>query len=225
VPGAVSSALARAFEPVVLVVLVVLGAGFLGPSGVAKSQPLPEAGSERGESLAAPPEGSSRPRRRPAPEATHAAADEAQVGPRVELGFSHYALVDGFGGGSVSSGSFGGFLPVGVLRAGAYAEVGSRSYELGQTELLVRGTLLAGYQHLGWGRFIPYAAAVGTLGVVLGKRFGTSLASALFGGGLEVGADIALAGSFYLGVSFAYIRAGFEGLGYDLWVFRLRAGL
>lgn len=146
-------------------------------------------------------------------------------GPRVELGYTHYVIVDGFGGGDVHAGFFGGYLPTGALRLGGSAELGGRDYSLGQSDLVLRATIVAGYQHLPTRPIVPYAAVVATAGVVLGKRFRTPVAHPLGGAGLEIGADLNLVRTLYVGVGLSYVRAALDGPGYDLWVIRLRIGL
>ncbi|MCA9600971.1 MAG: hypothetical protein R3A78_02780 [Polyangiales bacterium] len=152
--------------------------------------------------------------------------DGVWKGPHVELGYSHFVLADGYGAGSVNAGFFGGFLPLDTwLRIGLSAEMGSRSYTLGDNDLLVRGTLVAGYQHLGLDRFMPYAVAVATMGAVVGKRFHSPLAEMLVGGGVEIGADVSIEQNFYAGIGLSYIRASMWNLAYDVFVFRFRIGL
>jgi hypothetical protein len=143
----------------------------------------------------------------------------------VELGYTHYAIVDGFGGGDVHSGVFGGYLPTGSIRLHAAAELGVRDYSIGQDDAVVRGHVLAGYQRLVGRRFLPYGAVVGTLGALIGKRFHTPLTHALFGAGLEVGADLLLVRSLFVGMGLSWVRASIRGLGYDLYAIRLRIGL
>ena len=162
-----------------------------------------------------------------APRAAPVAPAEAAPwdGPRVELGYTHYAIVDGFGGGDVHAGFFGGYLPTSSLRLGGSAELGVRDYSLGQSDALLRASVVAGYQHLSTRPFVPYVVAVGTAGILLTKRFRTPGSDAIFGAGLEVGADLNLYRTLYVGVGLAYQRASVGGLGHDLWVIRLRIGL
>ncbi|MEM9192146.1 MAG: hypothetical protein AAGF12_23440 [Myxococcota bacterium] len=203
--------------------LAVLTLALMPVSAAAQSRPST---GEVGVGLDAPPEGSStRRRRRPRPAPTHTEPAEPWSGPRVELGYAHYSISDGFGGGDVNSVTFGGYLPTGPLRFGAYAEYGGRAYELAQNHGLIRATLLAGYQHFGWLPLVPYAAVVGTLGFVFGKRFSTPFALPMGGAGLEVGADLNLTGTLFLGMSLSYIRASFDSGGYDLFSVRVRIGL
>src|SRR5687768_17143836 len=88
---------------------------------------------ERADALAAPRPGVRR--QRPAPPAEES---PPWTGPRVELGWAHYVLSDGYGGGGVHAFTFGGWLPLRRVRAGAWAELGSRDYRLGQNDLLLR---------------------------------------------------------------------------------------
>jgi len=154
------------------------------------------------------------------------AVTEPWSGPRVEVGYLHYVLSDSYGGGDVNAGSFGGYLPTGVLRLGALADFGVRTYQLGPDDAALRASALIGYQHLRkLAPLVPYAAVVGTVGLVLGKRFHTPFSSFVFGMGIEVGADLNLARSLFVGLAIGYARAGMEGLGYHLWTIRLSAGL
>ncbi|RLB57358.1 MAG: hypothetical protein DRJ42_00675 [Deltaproteobacteria bacterium] len=151
--------------------------------------------------------------------------EEPWSGPAVELGYTHFQLPDGFTGGSVNAGSFGGYLPTGPIRVGARAEIGTRGYSLGSDDAVVRGAILGGYQYLGWLPFAPYAAATVSVGVVFGQRFSTPEAWAFGGGGIEVGADLVMVRNLWIGLSFGYERVSMAGFGFDLWVFRLRLGL
>ncbi len=153
--------------------------------------------------------------------------DEPEVwqGPRVELGYSHYVLSDGLGAGSVNAGSFGGFLPLGWPRIGASIEAGVRSYENGPDDFLGRGNLMLGYQHLGLDRFLPYITLVGTMGVLLGKRFSTPISHMLYGAGVEIGADVNIVRSLYAGLGFSYIHASMWDVSYDLFIFKVSVGL
>jgi len=176
-------------------------------------------GEETAAGLGTPQQGVAR---RPRPEPAEA---EPWTGPRVELVYSHYVLVDGHGGGQVHAAVFGGYLPLSPLRLGISAEMGVRDYALGQDDALVRATLVAGYQYFGWLPVAPYVAALGSAGIVFGKRFRTPVSHWLGGGGLEVGADVNLVKSLFLGIGLAYLRVAMEGEGFDLYVLRLRVGL
>ncbi len=185
---------------------------------------------ETGEGLGAPRPGvARRPARRPPspprPEAPPEPDEEPWGGPRVELGYTHYALVDGFGGGDVHAGFFGGYLALGRFRLGGSAELGARDYRLAQDDALIRGTLIAGYQHLPLRPFVPYAGVVGSLGALIGKRFRTPATHAFGGAGLEVGADLNLTRTLYVGLGLGWSRVSMRGVGYDLWALRLRIGL
>jgi hypothetical protein len=173
--------------------------------------------------LGEPPEGSTR--RRPREEAPPPAPDEPWGGPKIELGYSYYAISDGFGGGATHTATFSGFLPFAPFRAGIGAELGGRVYDLGADDFLIRANLYLGYQHMGFGMFAPYAVVVGAAGALIGKRFSASQALAILGLGLEIGADFPVLEPLFLGASFAYIRADVDGFGYDFWTLRLRVGL
>ncbi len=164
--------------------------------------------------------------RRPPSHHAPAAPAAGWNGPRVELGWAHYTLTDGYGGGTVNAFDFGGYIPFGWLRLGGYAELGSRSYQLGDGDAVVRGNLLVGYQYLRrLAPMVPYAAVVGTLGVVIGKRFHTPLSYDMGGLGIEVGADFNLVRSLWVGIGLSYLRAAMQGLAYDILTLRLRIGL
>ena len=64
-----------------------------------------------------------------------------------------------------------------------------------------------------------------TAGILIGKRFRTPVTRGILGAGLEVGADLNLARSLYVGLGLSYVRASLAGIGHDLWVIRLRIGL
>lgn len=184
--------------------------------------------SEDAAGLGAPEPGAHRARRAPpAPDATRDAADERPPwdGPRVELGYSHFVLPDGYGGGAVHAGAFGGYLSTSPVRLGAWAELGAREYQLDADDFLARASVIAGYQHVAFRPFLPYVGVVGTVGVAVGERYHTP-ESYLFGGaGLEVGADVNLVNNLWTGVGVAYLRVSMQGHGYDLFVLRLRVGL
>lgn len=153
--------------------------------------------------------------------------EEEWKGPRVELGYARYRFSDGNGGGSVNALHFGGYLPTGAARLGMYGELALRDYTLEPgSDAIVRATLVAGYQH--WrdlGPFVPYLVAVGTGGVLFGKRFHTPVSHTLWGAGLELGADLNLVGNLWAGGSFSWIRVTMRGLSWDLVMFRVRVGL
>jgi hypothetical protein len=90
----------------------------------------------------------------------------------------------------------------------------------------VRGAVVAGYQHLeGLGPLVPYLAAVGTGGVLFGKRFATPVSHTMWGAGFEIGADVVMVGRLWAGASFSWIRLTMDSLRYDLLMIRLRIGL
>ncbi|MCA9581389.1 MAG: hypothetical protein KC416_06310 [Myxococcales bacterium] len=153
------------------------------------------------------------------------APGEPWQGPRIELGYTHYVLTDGQGAGSVNAGFFGGYLPLGWARVGFGAEAGSRSYELGPDDFIARGRVILGYQHLDWQPAVPFIAAVGTAGLILGKRFHSTVSHFIYGAGVEVGADFNIVRTLYTGGSFSFVRVTMWDLSYNLFVFRLRVGL
>ena len=148
------------------------------------------------------------------------------AGPRIELGYTHYALGDGFGGGSVHAVSFGGYLPTGQLRLGLIGDGGPRDYALGGGDAVLRATLVAGWQGVGLVDYVmPYVVAVASCGVVIGQRFATTFADALLGLGVEIGFEVNPVRTLHFGASLAHVRADLDGLGYGLWVLRLFVGL
>ncbi len=148
------------------------------------------------------------------------------TGPRVELGYRIYSLTDDAGGGAVSSATFSGFLPTRFVRAGGGLEAGGRGYEYGATEGLFSGNAFVGYQHLrDLGRMAPYVVAVGELGFVLGKRFHTPRTNLIRGAGVEIGADVNVVRSFYLGLGLGYMVYSLDDLAYNSFGLRLSAGL
>lgn len=183
---------------------------------------------ESGATLAEPPPGvppRRRRRRRRAPEAAEQPAERFEWdGPRVELGWARYAIADAWGGGTVDTATFGGFVPTGAVRLGGYAELGVREYTLAADDAVFRGTLLGGYQHLG-GDLVPYACLAGSLGLVVGKRFHTPQSRVIAGLGLEAGLDLRLVKTLFVGASLSYQRATMNDLAYDLFTLRLRIGL
>jgi hypothetical protein len=147
-------------------------------------------------------------------------------GPRVELGWAHYSLADGHGGGSVHAFSFGGYLPTKRARLGGWAELGSRNYALGQNDLLVRAVAAAGYQHLvDYSIWLPYVVVTASMGGLFGKRFHTTQTDFIYGLGLEAGLDINLVRSLFFGLSFGYSRLAYGGVADHVFELRLRLGL
>ncbi|MFW6050585.1 MAG: hypothetical protein ACODAU_05395 [Myxococcota bacterium] len=193
----------------------------LGRPSPAAVPAAPEGPDEGPGALAVP-----RPGQRPAePEAGE---DEAWQGPRVELGYARYRFSDGHQGGGVNALQFGGYLPTGAARLGMYGELGMRDYSLepSASDAIVRGAVLAGYQQLrGLGPIVPYAVAVGTGGVLFGKRYHTPVSHTIWGAGLELGADVRMVGRLWGGVAFSWIRLTMRDLSWDLVMLRLRIGL
>jgi hypothetical protein len=146
-------------------------------------------------------------------------------GPRVQLGYLHYVLTDGYEGGSVHAGSFGGYLPTGPLRLGVEGHAGTRDYALAETDLVLMATAMVGYQHTRLGPVAPYAGLVGAAGILLGKRFHTPVSHGLGGMGLEVGLDVPMVRTLHANVGFSYLRASMQGVGLDLYILKLRLGL
>jgi hypothetical protein len=147
-------------------------------------------------------------------------------GPRVALSYRAYSLRDDLGGRRVHTGGFAGFLPTRFIRAGAGAEAGIRTHELDGRQGLVSGNLFVGYQHLrGLGQVVPYACALGELGIVLQKRFHTPLSEGYRGAGLELGADIKVVRSLYMGLGISFMLYTMDGLAYDTFGLRLSIGL
>jgi hypothetical protein len=150
----------------------------------------------------------------------------AWTGPRVELAYRIYALSDTQGGGAVSSACFSGFLPTRYIRAGGGLEAGGRAYDYGATEGLLGANVFAGYQHLhDLGRFVPFVVGVGELGVVFGKRFHTPVTRAIRGAGLELGANVNLVRTLYVGLGLSFMVYTMDGLAYDTFGLRLSIGL
>lgn len=147
-------------------------------------------------------------------------------GPRVELAYRIRGLKDSMGGRSASTAVFSGFLPTRRFRGGGGVEAGGRSYELGATEGLVSGHLFAGYQHLGdLGRFVPYIVAIGEWGVLFGKRFHTPQSRSIRGAGVELGTDVNLVRSLYVGLGVGFMLYTMDGLAYDSFGMRVSIGL
>ncbi|MDH5493001.1 MAG: hypothetical protein OEY14_13685 [Myxococcales bacterium] len=144
--------------------------------------------------------------------------------PRVALGLGWYGLRTWAGGGRVLAWSFEGYLSTGALRLGARAELGRRDYPLGEDGTIVRAAAIGGYQHR-MERITPYAGLTAGFGWVLQKLFHTSTSELLLGLGLEVGADLRLVRTLFVGASLGYQRVGVGGLGHDLLELRVRIGL
>ena len=141
------------------------------------------------------------------------ATAESWTGPRVELAYRVYSLRDSQGGRAVNSGAFSGFLPTRKFRGGGGVEAGRRGYEYGANEGLLSGNLFAGYQHLG------------ELGVLRGKRFHTPLTRMVRGVGMELGTDVNLVKSLYVGLGVGFMIYTIDDLAYDSWGIRLSIGL
>jgi len=164
------------------------------------------------------------PRRNRAHDARPNPAD--WTGPRVALSYRLYSLHDSQGGGRVSTAGFSGFLPTRYVRAGGGLEAGARRYDYADSEGLLSGNLFVGYQHLhDLGRFVPYAVVLGELGILFEKRFHTPQTQLIRGAGLELGANVNLIRSLYVGVGLSFMLYTIDGLAYDTFGLRLSIGL
>jgi hypothetical protein len=147
-------------------------------------------------------------------------------GPRVELSYRLYSLRDYLGGRSVHTGGFAGFLPTRFVRAGGGVEAGVRNHEFGERQGLVSGNLFVGYQHLrNLGPVVPYLCVLGELGIVVQKRFHTPQSNSFRGAGVELGADVNLVRSLYVGLGLSFMLYTMDGLAYDTFGLRLSIGL
>ena len=147
-------------------------------------------------------------------------------GPRVDLGYVLYDLPDGWGGGLVQAGSLAGYLPTGHLRLGVYVDGGVRDYALGPDDAVLRATLFAGYQDLGRiSGFLPYLVGTVTGGVLVGKRFSTTIVDGMAGVGVEAGAEVNPIRSLHMGVALGATWLTMDGLHYGTWTFRVFVGL
>lgn len=155
-----------------------------------------------------------------------AQADFIQRGPRVKLGYHLYTLRDRIGGGVVHAAAFSGFFPTRFIRAGGGIEAGVRSYGWGPSDGLLTGNLFVGYQHMrDLGPVMPYLVAVGELGLVIEKRYHTSLLQGMRGVGFELGADVKLVRSLHAGVGLTFMLYTLDDLAYDTFGLRLSIGL
>jgi len=155
-----------------------------------------------------------------------AAAAAERRGPRVAFSYRLYSLRDDLGGRRVHTGGFAGFLPTRFIRAGGGVEAGIRTHEFGERQGVVSGNVFVGYQHLrDLGPVIPYVCALGELGIVLQKRFHTPQSEGYRGAGLELGADVKLVRSLYMGVGLSFMLYTMDGLAYDTFGLRLSVGL
>jgi hypothetical protein len=196
---------------------LLLGAALLGAAPAA-SQPVPP-GPGR------PPHTASGPRHGTGG-TTPAEQPNGRRGPRVGLSYRLYSLRDDLGGRRVHTGGFAGFLPTRFIRAGGGVEAGIRTHDLGERQGVVSGNVFVGYQHLqGLGPVVPYVCALGELGVVLQKRFHTPLSEGYRGAGLELGADVKLVRSLYMGLGVSFMLYTMDGLAYDTFGLRLSVGL
>lgn len=150
------------------------------------------------------------------------------TGPRVEIGYSYYVLEDGYGGGDTHSGVFGGYIPLKAhwIRLGGSVEVGARAFALAGDDLVLRASIVAGYQftEFDW-PVVPFVQAVGTLGGYFGKRFHTPFSSFLGGGGIELGVNIPIVLPLAVGVSGSWQRLSHQGIADDVWTLKLVTSL
>ena len=152
--------------------------------------------------------------------------EEYWTGPKVELAYRNFRLEDFQGGGAVNAIAFSGFFPTGYFRGGGGIDAGVRSYTYGRAGALLGAHLFAGYQHLkDLGRVLPFIQLVGQAGVVLGKRFQTSVSYTTIGWGVEMGADVTLVRTLYLGLGLGYMHYRLDELGYDTFAVRISLGL
>jgi hypothetical protein len=202
--------------------LALAGALAAGPPPAAAqptASPRPTAQPVRAQSTA-------RGARAPGPGSPAAAPAAERRGPRVALSYRLYSLRDDLGGRRVHTGGFAGFLPTRFIRAGGGVEAGIRTHEFGEQQGVVSGNVFVGYQHLrDLGPVVPYLVALGELGVVLQKRFHTPLSEAYRGAGLELGADVKLVRSLYMGLGVSFMLYTMDGLAYDTFGLRLSIGL
>lgn len=154
------------------------------------------------------------------------AEESTWTGPRVELSYRNLRLSDYQGGGSVNAVAFTGFLPTRPFRGGGGVDFAIRDYEFGPNELVLGGHVFAGYQHLkDLGRVVPFAVVMANAGGIFGKRFHTSVSQGFFGLGGEIGADVNLVRSLYLGLGLGFMHYWMDGLGYNTFVIRFSIGL
>jgi hypothetical protein len=147
-------------------------------------------------------------------------------GPRVQLGWAHFVLPDGYGGGGAHAFTFGGYLPTGRVRLGAWTELGSRNYRLGQNDLMVRAIAAGGYQHLvERSPWLPYVVVTASMGGLFGKRFHTPASDFIYGLGLEAGLDVNLVRSFFVGLALGYSRLSFGDVAAHVFEIRMHMGL
>ena len=154
--------------------------------------------------------------------------EEAWAGPQIQLGYSYWKLADAYGGGDVHSAAFEAFVhwPLPELRTGVLAEVGGRDYSLAGDDLVVRGAVELGFQLTrAVEPLVPHISALFSFGAVVGERFETTVAYGFAGGGLELGAALRIVRNFHLAASAAYLRFEMDGAAFDVFMFRVGAGL
>lgn len=196
-----------------------------------------------GQSLATPERDA--PAEGGAAESTDRAADEASEGeasegaegeedessypgPQIQLLYGYTKIADGYGGGDAHTASLAVFIqwPVHELRTGIVAEAGSRDYSLAGDDLFVRGGLELGFQLPQLlDPFVPHISALLSFGALVGERFDTTVAHGFAGGGIELGAELAIVRNFHVAAAFAYQRLEMDGAAFDLLMVRLGLGL
>jgi len=211
-----------------LAAALLLGMLAVGPV-VARGQRFPEDAGDlaapppprprgQAEDLAAPPP----PGPRPPAERPFAADWE---GPRVAVGWSRYALADGFGAGNVDEIFLAGWAAVHPVRLSFEGAWGLRDYRFGRSDLLLRLAGGLGYElREVLGPVVPYAMATFSVGFLVAERFTVADVAALGGGGVEIGADLHVYAGLFLGVGLAYQRLRASDTPYDAWALRVRVG-
>lgn len=148
-------------------------------------------------------------------------------GPRVAVGWDRWALADGFGGGAVDSLFLDGVVRFArPVRVTLGLDWGLRSYAFGEDDLVGRARAGVGWELVGaLGPVVPHVSLVGSLGMLVANRFSVTEVELLGGGGVELGADVALAAPLFVGLAFGWQRIRLRDDGYDAWSVRVRAGL
>lgn len=168
--------------------------------------------------------------RAPEPEAPPPAQPDADrwPGPQIQLGYGYLKLADGYGGGDAHLADLSVFVqwPVTELRVALRGQVGARDYSLGGDDLLAVASVEIGYQLTGLlDPLVPHASLVVSFGGLVGERFETTVAHGLGGAGLELGAALRLYRNLHLHAAFGYQRWEMDGAAFDVFTFRVGAGL
>ena len=149
-------------------------------------------------------------------------------GPQIQVGYSYWKLADGYGGGDTHTAAFEVFVhwPVSELRTGVLGEIGGRHYSLAGDDLLFRGAVEIGFQLTEIIEpLVPHISFVGTAGGLVGERFETTVVHAFGGAGIELGAALRVVRNFHLHASLSYLRLEMDGAAFDVFAFRVGAGL